>query len=167
MCKLILPLKPLEKVYKIDAMVADHGHTVIRLPPYMCDLNPTELAWAKIKRPVRENKVTADMNLQKLLQVAEDSLSHVTKDDCQGYCKDVETLWKECWERDRVVPDVIGNIILHLNRDSDIDCDSDRGSSDTKDRSDCSSSEGTELGVTQCCSVSDINVFARIVVATV
>jgi transposase len=33
----------------------------------MCDSNPIELAWAKIGRNVRENNVTGDLSLKKLL----------------------------------------------------------------------------------------------------
>jgi transposase len=47
----------------------------------MCDLNPIELALAKIKRNVRENNVTRDLSLQKLLQVTKDSVALVTKED--------------------------------------------------------------------------------------
>ncbi|GFG39009.1 hypothetical protein Cfor_08032 [Coptotermes formosanus] len=38
--QLILPLTPKE-IYKTDAMLANHGHTVVRLSPYTCDLKPT------------------------------------------------------------------------------------------------------------------------------
>jgi hypothetical protein len=31
------------KVYHSNVLFETHGHTVIQLPPYMCDLNPTEL----------------------------------------------------------------------------------------------------------------------------
>jgi transposase len=31
----------------------------------MCGLNPIELAWAKVKKIVRENNVTGDLSLQK------------------------------------------------------------------------------------------------------
>jgi hypothetical protein len=35
----IKKLKLPEKIYKIDHIFNVHGHAVIRLPPYMCDLN--------------------------------------------------------------------------------------------------------------------------------
>ena len=28
--------------YKVDDLIRDHGHEVLRLPPYHCDLNPIE-----------------------------------------------------------------------------------------------------------------------------
>jgi transposase len=62
-----MPLKLKEKIYKTDHILEKYGHTVVTLPPYVCDLNPTELAWAKIKRIVRENNVRGDLSLQKFL----------------------------------------------------------------------------------------------------
>jgi len=44
-------------------------------------------------------------------------------------------------ERDRVVPYVIDNIIIHMNTEGYSFGDSERESSDTEDRSDSSSSE--------------------------
>ncbi|KDR15088.1 hypothetical protein L798_11092 [Zootermopsis nevadensis] len=46
---LILTRKPKEKIFKIDQLLNAHGHIVVTLPPYMCDLSPIELAWSKVK----------------------------------------------------------------------------------------------------------------------
>jgi hypothetical protein len=43
----------------------------------MCNLNPIELAWAKINRIVRENNITGDLSLQ----VTKDAVAFVTKED--------------------------------------------------------------------------------------
>ena len=88
----------------------------------------------------------AGMHFQKLLQVTKDFLWLVTKNDQLGYWKHVENIQKECLERDRVVPYVTDNIIIHMNSDGNSgggggECES----SDTKDRSDCSSSEDMDL----------------------
>jgi hypothetical protein len=90
--KLTVPLKPKEKAFNIDRILSDYGHTVVRLPPYMCDLNPIELAWAKIKRIVREHNVTADLSLQKLLQTARDAIGQVNQEEWEGFCQHVESL---------------------------------------------------------------------------
>ena len=48
-------LPPSERVkrYAIDEMAAQHGHIVLRLPPYHCVLNPIEFVWSQLKRKVR------------------------------------------------------------------------------------------------------------------
>lgn len=121
----ILSLKPKEKVFKIDSILSGHGHSVVRLPPYMCDLNPIELAWAKIKRIVREHNVTADLSLAKLLEVTNEAIQEVTADDWAGFCHHVESQEKLYWEKDGIVPDVIDEIIINLQDDTDGEEDTD------------------------------------------
>lgn len=41
-----------EPIYEIDQILGDHGHTVVRLPPYHCDLNPIELIWGIAKHKI-------------------------------------------------------------------------------------------------------------------
>ncbi|KAJ4442357.1 hypothetical protein ANN_03943 [Periplaneta americana] len=118
---LIQPLKPKEKIFKFDNIVAGYGHTVLRLPPYMCDLNPLELAWSKMKRFIRECNVTADLSLEKLRATTIDAIRNVTAEDWDGFCQHVETLEKQYWEKDGIVPDVIDSIIINLDTDSDSD----------------------------------------------
>ncbi|XP_054265845.1 uncharacterized protein LOC128988514 [Macrosteles quadrilineatus] len=55
-------LKPPQKVYKIDNLVRQQGHTILRLPPYMCDLNTIEFVWAKVKQHVRSRNTTGQDN---------------------------------------------------------------------------------------------------------
>jgi hypothetical protein len=124
----VVPLKPKEKGFKIDRIFSDYEHTVVRLPPYMCDLNPIELAWAKIKRIVWEHNVTADLSLQKLLQTAHDAIGQVNQEDWEGFCQHVEFLEKQCWEMDGIVPDVIDSIVINVGSDSDSDSVSESGS---------------------------------------
>lgn len=51
-------LRPQNKSYVIDNLAKDNGHTVLRLPPYHCELNPIELAWAMVKGYVKQNNTT-------------------------------------------------------------------------------------------------------------
>ena len=40
-------------VYVIDEIAKAAGHEVVRLPPYHCELNPIEMAWAQLKGYIR------------------------------------------------------------------------------------------------------------------
>jgi transposase len=42
----------------IDQLLAEKGHTVLRLPPYHPDLNPIELIWANVKQWVAGKNTT-------------------------------------------------------------------------------------------------------------
>ena len=45
----------------METVAKEYGHEILRLPPYHCELNPIELAWAAEKNYVAgENK---DMSL--------------------------------------------------------------------------------------------------------
>lgn len=48
----LMPFKDKEKMYELDILAAQHGHTVIRLPPYHCQYKPIELLWAKVKEEI-------------------------------------------------------------------------------------------------------------------
>ena len=43
----------------METVAKEYGHEILRLPPYHCELNPLELAWAAEKNYVAgENKDT-------------------------------------------------------------------------------------------------------------
>jgi len=63
-------LKPHKKPYIIDNLAKDTGHTVLQLPPYHCEFNPIELAWAMVKGYVKwENTTFKIDNIHQLLNM--------------------------------------------------------------------------------------------------
>ena len=50
--------KPQYETFAIDCLLAEHGHTVIRLPPYHPDLNPIEKIWGIVKARIAAKNVT-------------------------------------------------------------------------------------------------------------
>jgi transposase len=71
--------KPRFKTFKIDALLAEHGHFALRLPPYYPDLNPIELIWASIKEYVTKKNVS--FRLDDAMKLAEEKSNIVTKEE--------------------------------------------------------------------------------------
>lgn len=116
--------KPTEKSFKIDEFIRSQGHIVVRLPPYMCDLNPIELAWAKVKRIVRHHNVTSDFSLKRLKEVTELALSQVTEEDWRGFDDHVIILEENYWQRDGLMEDTIDRFVIEVSDGEDSDTDS-------------------------------------------
>jgi len=53
--------------YVVDNMAKDAGHSVLRLPPYHCELNPIELAWAMVEGYVKQHNTTNKIDDVKVL----------------------------------------------------------------------------------------------------
>lgn len=51
--------KPKYDKYIIDKEANLHNKTVLRLPPYHCELNPIELVWAQVKTYVSGKNKTS------------------------------------------------------------------------------------------------------------
>ncbi|KAG8336650.1 hypothetical protein J6590_041019 [Homalodisca vitripennis] len=43
-----------EKAYNVCTLLKHNVHHVVWLPPYMCNINPIELEWSKIKRKIKK-----------------------------------------------------------------------------------------------------------------
>jgi len=71
--------KPQYETFAIDRLFADHGYTVLRLPPYHPDLNPIEQIWGIVKTRTAAKNVT--FKLQDIQQLAEQNFAAVTMED--------------------------------------------------------------------------------------
>ena len=86
---------PIVKAYKFDSMMEEHGHLVLRLPPYHCDLNMIEYAWAELKNYVWNHNATGDLVMSNLLKISEEATCSITEKNWQNYCKHILNLEKE------------------------------------------------------------------------
>lgn len=65
---IVKKIKPLHDGFVIDEIANVHTKTILRLPPYYCELNPIELVWSTIKNHVRMNNTTFKLpDVKKLL----------------------------------------------------------------------------------------------------
>jgi hypothetical protein len=62
--------------YKVDEISQEVVHTVLRLPPYHCELNPIELVWAQIKHHIKMNNTSFKIKgMEQLIQQGFDNVT--------------------------------------------------------------------------------------------
>lgn len=115
-----------QKNYAIDTIIKNQGHIPLRTPPYMCELNPIELAWAQIKRYIRDHNTSGDLSIAKLKEVLDIAIASVTPADWEKFCNHVLKIEQKFWETDYMM-EQIEPIIINLGHDSETD-DSDSDS---------------------------------------
>lgn len=101
-------MRPQRKSYVIDNLAKDNGHTVLRLPPYHCEFNPIELAWAMVKGYVKQNNTTFKIDdVHKLLNTA---IERVTPQNWKNFIKHVIEEEDTIWKADNIMDDMIDTI---------------------------------------------------------
>ena len=116
------------------------GHDVIRLPPYHCDLNPMELAWAAVKRFIRVRNTASDLNLQTLQTLTTEAIESVKQQEWKNYCKHVGKIEDDYWKTDGLVEDYLENFSFIVSSDSATETASDEWDSENQNSSDSSMS---------------------------
>lgn len=88
--------------YAIDEMAASQNKTVLRIPPYHCELNPIELIWAEMKYYIaRHHTFFKWAEVQTVLQQA---IAAVTSDKWRKCILYVEQkVEKELWDLDDII----------------------------------------------------------------
>lgn len=105
------------KKFVIDEMAREHGHFVLRLPPYHCVLNPIEMIWSQVKGYVARNNHTFKMNeVSKLLQEGVVSVTAVNWKNCVNHVIQEE---KEMWEMDNITDVLVDEIVINPSETTD------------------------------------------------
>ena len=133
--------KPTRKVYVIDTLLAKHGHSVLRLPPYHPELNPIEKIWALLKNHVAACNTT--FKLDDVKKLAVDKFHDIGLQEWQNICAHVEKTETEYMTNEYVLDDV-QELIIRIGVDSSDD--SDFGFSDSEEES-----EDENLGCQSLC----------------
>jgi hypothetical protein len=133
MCKpesysLIKLRKPRFKTFKIDALLAEHGHSALRVPLYHPDLNPIELIWASIKEYVVRKKVS--FRLDDAMKLAEEKFNIVTEEEWISRCNNARQCEQNYLRLETIIDDISEQSVINLQNNSE--------------NSSCSSSEEEE-----------------------
>ncbi len=86
-----------EPTYTIDVIARQHGHEVIRTPPYHPELQPIETCWGILKNEVARH---CDFTLDNLKRQLEHAFDKITATTCQGIIDKVRSVEDRFWEED-------------------------------------------------------------------
>ncbi|KAL4104685.1 hypothetical protein QTP88_019968 [Uroleucon formosanum] len=94
--------------YVVDNLAKDAGHTVLRLPPYHCELNPIELAWAMVKTHVKQNNTS--YKIDDVRVILNSAIERVTSENWQNFIQHVIKEEEKMTEVDRNMDEIIDNL---------------------------------------------------------
>jgi transposase len=86
-----------EPTYRLDVIARQHGHEVIRTPPYHPELQPIEICWGILKNEVARH---CDFTLSNLKIQLEQAFDKITATTCQGIINKVRCAEDRFWEED-------------------------------------------------------------------
>ena len=119
-----------QQLYIADKMIEQHGHQVLRLPPYHCQFNPIELLWGIIKNDVASNNT--EFKLDAMRKLTDDAISKVSLETIQKSFRHAEKIENEYWLKDGLhAAPVIDPIIINTQQDSSDEYTSYESSSST------------------------------------
>nr|XP_034334823.1 uncharacterized protein LOC117691984 [Crassostrea gigas] len=150
--------KPRPK-YVIDDLASQSGHTVLRLPPYHCELNPIELVWAELKSFVARSNATFKKEKVKELFIQARSTYGVEKwRKVESHV--IREVEEKLWKLDGVQDEEVAPVVIDLTDSDDSASDMDTDSGDDDNDSDSDESMGfveeSDDEVT-CCICGDYN----------
>lgn len=110
--------------YRVDILANQHGHTVVRLPPYHCELNPIEQVWSEVKRFVAANNT--QYTLLHVQQLLHDGIERVTAAKWRNYIVHAIKEENQMWDADFMNDDqdTVQPVIINL-RSEEEESDSD------------------------------------------
>ena len=134
-------------VYAVDEIAKAAGHEVVHLPPYHCELNPIEMAWAQVKGYIREHNTL--FTLTHVKELTHTGFAKVGEEEWQKLVKHVQDKVEDkFWEEDALQETYIEEFIIRTggsdsegSSESDSDSDISCSSSDDNDGGTPGSSE--------------------------
>jgi transposase len=89
-----------EPSYEIDEIARQHGHEVVRTPPYHPELQPIEICWGVLKNEIARNCNFTMKNLEIQLESA---FNKVTGETCKKIIKGIRSMEDKFWEEDAIM----------------------------------------------------------------
>nr|XP_023022563.1 uncharacterized protein LOC111510841 [Leptinotarsa decemlineata] len=111
------------KKYVVDKMAERRNITVLRFPPYHCELNPIELIWAQMKSYVARKNTS--YKIQAVRELLYESLQHITEQNWRDAVRHAIEEEQKMWDLDNIIDATVETqpLIINLQDDSDSEDD--------------------------------------------
>lgn len=116
--------------YKLDELLKEHGHCVLRLPPYHPELNPIEKIWALVKNWVAAHNTT--FKLADTEELARKKFEEVSEQEWHNICQHVKKYEEELMQKEHLFDDSLDQFIFTVNTGSSDETE------DSEDELECS-----------------------------
>ncbi|XP_060871372.1 uncharacterized protein LOC132945617 [Metopolophium dirhodum] len=103
--EIVRRIKPMHEKYVIDELAKEHNRTILRLPPYHCELNPIELAWSSVKHHVKINNTSYKLPDVKNLLL--EGIERVNSVMWKNFISHTEKIEKKFYEMDFIVDQML------------------------------------------------------------
>lgn len=123
--------KSTNKMYYIDSILAEHNHSVLRLPPYHPDLNPIEMIWAVLKNYVASKNTT--FNLNHCIELVKEKMSQITSEEWRKRCEHARDIEDKYMVNEAAVDAISERFVINVQDDSDSDSSNDSVNIDDPD----------------------------------
>lgn len=109
--------RPQFKQYVADTLLAAHGHTILRLPPYHPELNPIEKMWGIVKNWVATHNVT--FKLDDVRRLAEQKFAEDYANTARALYEKVKQIEEHFIGNENFLDIKVDELIIKLDGDSD------------------------------------------------
>ena len=100
-------------MYVIDEIAKAAGHEVLHLPPYHCELNPIEMAWAHVKGYIRVHNTKFTLTHVKELTFA--GFAHFGSEEWEKLVQHVQNKVEDkFWEEDALQESYMEEFIIKV-----------------------------------------------------
>jgi len=103
--EMVKKIRPMYEKYVIDEMAKEHNRTILRLPPYHCELNPIELAWSSVKHHVKINNTSYKLGDVKNLLL--EGIERVNANMWKNFISHTEKIEKKFYDMDFIVDEML------------------------------------------------------------
>ncbi|XP_072392495.1 uncharacterized protein [Diabrotica undecimpunctata] len=127
--KIIQANKPrFPPVCALDYELGQHGHQVLRLPPYHPELNPIEKIWALVKGRVAPHNTT--FNINDIENITRITFSEVLIEEWARICKHVQKYENTQIAKEHLLDSTLDHLQFFINTGSSEESLSDNKDSD-------------------------------------